>query len=209
MSVTLTLTPNQTPPAGDVVYPLRLLVAPADSRLDAPMWLCREAEAVRIRLDAGDTPETVLPGLLVPRMAALGYHPLPRAWTAIAHWQPAGVTLPPHPPSCRLDRAEEAVWMLSHPRADLPDDARVMLADGAVVAAAWTHGGEIAVETSPAYRRRGYARAVVGALLDDCMAAGREVRYRCVETNAASMALAAGLGLMLTTREYNPGFRRG
>ncbi len=209
MRVSLALTQNQTSPAGDVVYPLRLLVVQAGGQLEAPLWLCREAEAICAALVGDELPEDVLPRLLAPRMAALGYRPLPRAWTAIAHWRPVSLFAPPaHPSLCRLDRATDAVWALSHPRADLPDDAWVMLADGCTVAAAWEQGGEIAVETAPAYRRRGYARAAVAALLADRTTAGREVCYRCAETNTASMALAASLGLALTAHEYRPGFRR-
>ncbi|MBQ8396769.1 MAG: hypothetical protein IJX53_01055 [Clostridia bacterium] len=40
------------------------------------------------------------------------------------------------------------------------------------------------------------------------LAEGREVCYRCAETNTASMALAASLGFVLAAREYCPGFRR-
>lgn len=209
MKITVTLHTNLKSPAGDVVYPLRLLVSPAGGQLDAPVWLQREAEAITDRLTGGGEPGKVLLAVLAPRMAELGYRPLPCADTAIVHWTPDAPLTPPDCPGlCRLGDAADCGWALSHPRADLPDDAWVVVTDGCAVAAAWLTPNGIAVETAPAFRRRGYARTAVTALTAARLAKGGEVCYRCAETNAASMALAASLGFMPAACEYRPGFRR-
>ena len=209
MEITLTLHANQTSPAGDVVYPLRLLVSPAGGQLDAPAWLCREAQAAADRLSVGSEPGAVLIEAIAPRMAALGYRPLPRAGVPIVCWTPGEPISPPACPGlCRLSDAPACGWALSHPRADLPDDAWVVVADGRAVAAAWLTPDGIAVETAPAFRRRGFARAAAAALAAARLAEGREVCYRCAETNTASMALAVSLGFVPAAREYCPGFRR-
>ena len=107
------------------------------------------------------------------------------------------------------DASTDAEWALTHPRTDLPGDSFVMLFGNAVSAAAWLQNGEIAVETAPACRRRGYARACAAALLSDALARGESPVYRCTARNVASRALAASLGLVLSIHEYCPGFRRG
>ena len=199
-------------PAGDVVYPLRLLIAPEGRRITVWESLLCEVEAIAALLEAGGDPEQVLLELLAPRMAVEGYLPLPRAMAPILIWQSRD------PPVCPmlssvipLAAASDCGWALTHSRADLPrgvSDVWVVVEEGKVVAAAWLCEREIAVETAPTYRRRGFARAVAAALIRACSADGRAVVYRCLAANAASAALAESLGLFPTAREYRPGFRR-
>ncbi len=51
------------------------------------------------------------------------------------------------------------------------------------------------LEVFPAHRRRGYARALEAALIDDFLAAGRVPYCHVAPANAASLALQASLGL--------------
>lgn len=209
MPITLNLTLNRTPPAGDVVYPLRLLVSPEGGTLDAPVCLRAEAEVIAARLDGCADPGALILAVLSPPMADAGYRPLPHAGRAIIRWTAERV--PPRPICPGLGRLRDLPacgWALSHPRADLPGNAWVVIADGTVAAAAWETDHGIAVETAPAYRRRGYGRAATAAAACAALAEGRAVDYRCAETNAASMALAASLGFVMAAREYHPGFRR-
>jgi GNAT superfamily N-acetyltransferase len=72
-------------------------------------------------------------------------------------------------------------------------------ADDQLVAAArhrpeWDEAAHIGVVTHPAYRGRGYGRAVVSAATARGLAAGFIVLYQTLLANTASVALATGLG---------------
>ncbi len=56
------------------------------------------------------------------------------------------------------------------------------------------HDVEIGVDTAEKYRRRGYARACVGALVGELSRLGHTAIYECASGNTASMRLAEGLG---------------
>lgn len=201
---------NNPQPAGDVRYPIRLLADGDGLSLRAERRFWREAAAFCDGWQDGQDPGRVLLDLLAPRMTAEGYAPLPRAAVPTVIWRGTRCAVPELAEVMRLAGLPACGWALTHARSALMrgHDAWVVMADHAVVAAAWLCGGAIAVETAPAYRRRGYARAVVAALTSACLVEGREVRYCCAETNAASMALAASLGFVPAAREYRPGFRR-
>ena len=85
-------------------------------------------------------------------------------------------------------------------------EAFVCVEDGCVVSVAvenYTHKGEteIAVETAPDHRRRGYARAAATVLCNDIVASGGRVTWHCSEDNAPSVALAESIGFKLDGRE--------
>ena len=168
------------------------------------------AEQVASRVEAGEEVGEMLLSVLQPVMAERGYCPLPYAGVPILHFVPdRPIAVSVCPDVLRLSECTDAEWALTHPRTDLPGDSFVMLFGNAVSAAAWLQNGEIAVETAPACRRRGYARACAAALLSDALARGESPVYRCTARNVASRALAASLGLVLSIHEYCPGFRRG
>ncbi len=80
-----------------------------------------------------------------------------------------------------------------------------MIEDGLVVSVAYAHRAEmmedrvadIGVETSPVYRRRGYARAVVSAVIGEIAQRGGQALYGCSPDNAASIATALSCGCAL------------
>jgi RimJ/RimL family protein N-acetyltransferase len=62
---------------------------------------------------------------------------------------------------------------------------------------------EIAVNTRPSYRRRGWGRSVVAALVQKVLAGGRIPIYVAAEGNEASIRLAEGVGFVDTgAREW-------
>ena len=76
----------------------------------------------------------------------------------------------------------------------------VVEADGAIVALCHSSrssrsAGEAGVSTAPDYRRRGFGRRVVEAWAEEVMAGGRTAFYSTTWENAASRAIAGGLGL--------------
>lgn len=209
MRILLCLSSHSTSLTGDVVYPLRLFVTPTAARMEGAQIFQAAAEQAASCIAAGQDPGAALLAALIPGMAEDGYRPLPHAETAILHFAPKGKVEPQVCPGlCRLANSADVAWALTHPRADLPSDGWGILCDGAVVAAAWMQNGEVAVETAPSCRRRGYARACAAALFRDAMLRGETPIYRCSARNAASRALAASLGLMQIACEYYPGFRR-
>ena len=79
-----------------------------------------------------------------------------------------------------------------------------VMADEMVVAIAYAHRtatmpdrvADIAVCTAEPYRRRGYARTAVTALVAHCTRTGGEVRYTCDIDNSASIATARSVGFV-------------
>lgn len=79
--------------------------------------------------------------------------------------------------------------------------AYVVLVGGEPVSRAWTqdgsdHAAELAVETLPAFQRRGYGRQVVAAWAAHVMAQGKVAFYSHQIGNMASEALARSLGVV-------------
>jgi len=77
----------------------------------------------------------------------------------------------------------------------------VILIDGKPVSWAWTadeseQAAELAVETTPKYRRRGYARQVVAAWAAHVLEGGKVAFYSHEVGNIASEALASNLGVV-------------
>jgi len=78
------------------------------------------------------------------------------------------------------------------------------VADGRVVSVAYAHRSgfmehqvaDLGVETAPAYRRRGYARAVVSAVVEHITRTGGEAVYCCAPDNLASAATARSVGFV-------------
>lgn len=91
--------------------------------------------------------------------------------------------------------------------------------DGRVVSYAHAHRAgvmedsiaDLGVETAPGYRRRGYAKTAVAAVVDHITRAGGEALYKCAPANLASAATARsvgfvpyGTGLILTASDPEP-----
>jgi predicted GNAT family acetyltransferase len=81
------------------------------------------------------------------------------------------------------------------------DDRFVVEVYGVVASEAWSSrstdlAAELAVETRPELRRRGYGRQVSAAWASHQLAAGRIAFYSHAVENAASAALAQSLGVM-------------
>jgi hypothetical protein len=79
--------------------------------------------------------------------------------------------------------------------------AHIVLVDGEPVSWAWTQDGsnraaELAVETLPAFRRRGYGRQVVAAWAAHVLAQGKVAFYSHQLGNTASEALARSLDVV-------------
>ena len=94
----------------------------------------------------------------------------------------------------------EGIWFPAH---CLPDGvAYGVVADGRLVSVAYAHRtglledcvADVGVETSPAYRRRGYARACVASVVAEMASRGGQARYSCSPGNAASIATARSVG---------------
>ena len=67
---------------------------------------------------------------------------------------------------------------------------------------------EVTVETAPAHRRRGLARACLFGLTRELQMRGVRVIYRCREGNVASLATARSLGFVTHGRFYHSIGRR-
>ena len=82
--------------------------------------------------------------------------------------------------------------------------AYAAVADGKLVSIAWTHHtgvmqrriADLGVTTAAAYRRRGFARATVAAVVGHYARQGGEAVYGCRPDNAASVATARSVGFM-------------
>jgi len=79
-----------------------------------------------------------------------------------------------------------------------------VVADGRVVAVAHAHRNgnlegivaDVGVETAPAYRRRGYARTCVSAVVAHIVDRGGEAAYHCSPENLRSQATALSVGFV-------------
>jgi GNAT superfamily N-acetyltransferase len=79
-----------------------------------------------------------------------------------------------------------------------------VVADGVVVSMAYAHRigvmedkiADLGVETAPAYRRRGYAKTAVSAVVEHITRSGGEARYGCSPNNQASIATARSVGFV-------------
>ena len=79
-----------------------------------------------------------------------------------------------------------------------------VVADGEIASFAFAHRSDvlenqvadIGVETAASHRRKGFARAVVSALVADFVERGGEARYGCSPDNVASRATAASVGFV-------------
>jgi hypothetical protein len=79
-----------------------------------------------------------------------------------------------------------------------------VVVDGRVVSVAYAHRtgaiqdevADIGVETAEGYRRRGYARAAVSAVVSDYVRRGGEAVYGCAPANGASVATATSVGFI-------------
>lgn len=116
----------------------------------------------------------------------------------------------PHPGVRVLARADQAAlhgladacvndaWEHSGIAFDDPHIFGCFVDDRIVAAAryrqAWAETAHIGVVTHPAHRGRGYGRAVVSAATAEGLRTGFIVLYQTLLENAASVALAAGLG---------------
>ncbi len=194
--------------AGDALTPLRLLLPSAG---EPTLIVARELAVVGCEiaaaLAAGAPVEATLRRMLLPAMAERGYAPERRAWVPICVY--AAAAMPPIlPGTVALGDLPDLPWRLTHRPAELTLPAYAVAAEGAVVAAAWVGNEGIAVETAPAYRRRGYARAAASAVVAALLCEGREAVWRCSAANAASCALAASLGMAEVAREWRPVFRK-
>ena len=85
-----------------------------------------------------------------------------------------------------------------------------VVADGTVVSCAHAHRtgvmedqvADVAVDTAPEYRRRGYAKAVVSAVVEHVGRSGGEARYGCSAENDASVATALSVGFVRWGRNF-------
>lgn len=98
--------------------------------------------------------------------------------------------------------------------ASAPGDAfAASAAGGAGAADARELGAQVVasvgVITHPAWRGRGYGRAVVAALTTDRLASGALLRYQTLEANRASVALARALGYHQAATALAVRLRRG
>lgn len=55
---------------------------------------------------------------------------------------------------------------------------------------------DVGVETAPPYRRRGYAQAVVAAVVEELTDVGGEAAYSCAPENVASVATVRSVGFV-------------
>ena len=79
-----------------------------------------------------------------------------------------------------------------------------VIADGRVASCAFAHRSgvmedriaDIGITTASAYRRRGYAKTAVSAVVEHITRAGGEAKYGCSPTNEASRATARSVGFV-------------
>lgn len=113
-----------------------------------------------------------------------------------------GLSLPKH---CFPDGVVYGV--ITDGQGDLNASSHVGLSSGPdarVVSVAYAHRigpmearlADPAIETAPAYRRRGYAQTALSAVVDDYVRRGGEAKYDCSPDNLASAATARSVGFV-------------
>ena len=94
---------------------------------------------------------------------------------------------------------------LNHPTHCYPDGVVFgVVADGVLASVAYAHRtgtledrvGDLGVETAEDYRRRGYAKAAVSAVVAHFVQSEGEARYGCSPKNEASIATARSVGFV-------------
>ncbi len=94
---------------------------------------------------------------------------------------------------------------LAIPTHCLPDGiVRAVIVSGRAVSVAWAHRTgvmegqvvDLAIDTAPGHRRRGYARTAVSAVVEHATSQGGEAIYACSPGNAASIATARSVGFV-------------
>ena len=112
---------------------------------------------------------------------------------------------------------DRAKWLWKYRLDQLTQDpstflVKLVVADGIVVGYAGFHGPpdaagmvEMGYTVDPPYRRQGYAKAIVTALLERAAAepAVRTVRATISPTNQASLATIAGLGFVANGEQWD------
>lgn len=89
-----------------------------------------------------------------------------------------------------------------------------VIRDGAVVCTAYTDlvpdgdAVEVGIETAVGYRRKGYAKRALSALIRELEGRGIRPIYICSENNRASVKTAESCGFVREATEYNYVFRR-
>jgi ribosomal protein S18 acetylase RimI-like enzyme len=112
-----------------------------------------------------------------------------------------------HHGDCRrlTDASIPAAPGLSLPEHCFPDGiAYGVVVGGWVVSVAYAHRSgvmedrvtDLGVETAPGYRRRGYAKTAVSAVVQEITSRGGEALYMCSPENLASRATALGVGFV-------------
>jgi len=106
---------------------------------------------------------------------------------------------------CLVDDSIPPAEGLRLPTHCFPDGiAYGIVADHRVVSVAYAHRtgvmadqiADLGVETAPAYRRRGYAKTVVSAVVEEITRRGGEAYYCCRPDNHASAATPASVGFV-------------
>jgi len=170
----------------------RLYRLPGENPDDmAPLLAARLVDGRYVTYFRDDVPETVIAGLRTLTAEQL-YHD---------HTQVLGILGASGSAWCgstyffsRIPLPEE------HPLVVQRDNKFGVEVDGLTAAEAWSSrstdfAAELAVETLPAFRRRGYGRQVCAAWASDQLAAGRVAFYSHSLENLASAALARSLGV--------------
>ena len=112
-----------------------------------------------------------------------------------------------HHGDCRRlsDESIPAAEGLSLPQHCFPDGVVYgVVQDARVVSVAYAHRigplearlADPAIETAPAYRRRGYAQTALSAVVHDYVRRGGEAKYDCSPDNLASAATARSVGFV-------------
>jgi len=174
------------------------------------------AQAVeQVLADAGPPDTAVFDAAVAERLANAVAEPLSRAglevtgqkWADLCFACNASLLRPHSHDACeRLvdDRIPPAEG-LRLPEHCFPDGIVYgIVVDGEVASYAFAHPGgpmeaqapDLGVVTAPAHRRRGYARAVVSAVVEHITGNGGEARYVCRPDNAASIATAKAVGFV-------------
>jgi hypothetical protein len=122
-------------------------------------------------------------------------------WAGASYTFPGDFPSPDDDAVVRLDASDRALIERFDPELlAFPPPVYALLVDGAIVAACVSsrenaQAGEAWVQTHPAYRRRGYGRRATAAWGAGLVRQGKIAYYSHRVDNAASAAIARGLGL--------------